>query len=35
MKTKLAIDKLNRNGFEIYAISDSFEEISFINKNAL
>jgi FkbM family methyltransferase len=34
-KSKQAIKKLKDNGFEIFAISDSFEEISFINKNLL
>jgi len=35
LKTKQAIQKLNSYGYEIYAVSDSFEEISFINKNAI
>ncbi len=35
LKTKQAIQKLNDHGYEIYAVSDSFEEISFINKNAI
>jgi FkbM family methyltransferase len=34
-KTQKIIKKLNSNGYEIFAISDSFEEISFINKNIL
>jgi FkbM family methyltransferase len=34
-KSKEVIKKMNRRGYEIFAISDSFEEISFINKNAL
>jgi len=33
--TKQAIKMLKDNGYEIFAISDSFEEISFIKKNAL
>ncbi len=32
-KTKNAIQVLKQNGFEIFAISDSFEEVSFINTN--
>lgn len=32
MRTKQAIRKLNKHGFEIFAVSDSLEEISFINK---
>lgn len=35
LKTKQTIKKLNTYGYEIYAVSDSFEEISFINKNVL
>lgn len=35
LKTKQAIRKLNDYGYEIFAISDSLEEISFIKKNAL
>ncbi len=35
LKTKQAIQKLNSHGYEIFAVSDSFEEISFINKNAI
>ena len=33
-KTAQIIAKLKSNGYEIFGISDSFEEISFINKNA-
>lgn len=35
IKSKETIDKLKRYGYKIFAISDSFEEISFINKNAI
>jgi FkbM family methyltransferase len=35
LKSKQEIEKLKLNGYEIFAVSDSFEEISFINKNAL
>ena len=35
LKTKECISKLSKNGFEIFAISDSFEEISFMNKSVL
>lgn len=31
IKSQQAIEKLRRHGYEIFAISDSFEEISFIN----
>ena len=31
LKSKQIIDKLNFNGFQIFAVSDTFEEISFIN----
>jgi len=34
-KTKEAIKKLNSNGYEIFAISNTFREISFIEKKAL
>lgn len=34
-KSKEIVKKMDRNGYKIFAISDSFEEISFINKNAL
>ncbi len=34
-KTQQAVDKLKQNGFEIFAIFNSFEEISFINKNVI
>ena len=32
LKTKHTIDKLKMNGYEIFAISDSLEEISFIKR---
>ncbi len=35
LMTMSAIEKLNKNGFEIFAVSDTFEEVSFINKNVL
>lgn len=35
LKTQKAVDKLKQNGFEIFGISDSFEEISFVNKNVV
>ncbi len=35
LKSKEAVKMLKLHGYEIFAISDSFEEISFINKNAL
>jgi FkbM family methyltransferase len=31
-KTKIAIELLRESGFEIFAVSDSLEEVSFINK---
>jgi hypothetical protein len=34
-KTKYAIKKLKEYGYEIFAISDSFEEVSFIRKDLL
>lgn len=34
-KTEQAVKKLNNGGFKIFANSDSFEEISFINENVL
>ncbi|WP_276504584.1 FkbM family methyltransferase [Terrimonas pollutisoli] len=34
LKTKQAIEKLKSKGYEIFAVSDSMEEISFINKKA-
>ena len=34
-KTIKAINSLNENGYEIFAISDSYEEISFIRTAAL
>jgi FkbM family methyltransferase len=30
-----AIKNLNKSGFEVFAVADSFEEVSFINKNIL
>tara|TARA_R110001632_G_scaffold101693_1_gene209579 strand:- start:6372 stop:7064 length:693 start_codon:yes stop_codon:yes gene_type:complete len=33
-KTIKALDLLKRNGFLLYAISDSYEELSFVNKEA-
>lgn len=33
--TKRSVHQLSQNRFEIFAVSDSFEEISFININAL
>ena len=35
LRTKQAIQELKRHGYEIYATSDSYEEISFIKKNAI
>ncbi|MBS1777028.1 MAG: FkbM family methyltransferase [Bacteroidetes bacterium] len=35
LKTKATIEKLRDSGYEIFAISNSLEEISFIKKNAL
>ncbi|SMO80130.1 methyltransferase, FkbM family [Saccharicrinis carchari] len=35
LRTKQAIQKLNSHGYAIFAVSDSFEEISFIRKNAI
>jgi FkbM family methyltransferase len=35
LKSKRVIEQLKNNGYEIFAVSDSFEEISFINKKAL
>jgi FkbM family methyltransferase len=35
LKSKQAIEKLNRNGYEIFAVSDTFEEVSLIYKNVL
>jgi len=35
LQTQKVIEKLISNGFEIFGISDSFEEISFIKKNIL
>ena len=35
MKTKQIIGKMKNNDYEIFAVSDSFEEVSFVNKNAL
>jgi len=33
LKSQQIISKLNKNGYEIFGISDTYEEISFINKN--
>ncbi|HBG87135.1 MAG TPA: FkbM family methyltransferase, partial [Marinilabiliaceae bacterium] len=33
-KTRQAIDKLKKNGYKIFGISDSLEEISFIKLNS-
>ena len=30
-----AVKRLKANGYEIFAVSDTFEEVSFIRKNAL
>lgn len=35
LKSIQSVELLKHNGYEIFAVSDSFEEISFINKNAL
>lgn len=35
LRTISSIKKLETNGYKIFAVSDSFEEISFINKNAV
>lgn len=35
LKTQQTIKLLKSNGYEIFAISDSFEEISFIKKNSI
>ncbi len=35
LRTKKAIEKLKGHGYGIYGVSDTFEEISFIHKNAL
>ena len=34
-KSKAFVEKMKANGFEIFAVSDSFEEVSFIRKSAL
>lgn len=34
-KSKEVINKMNRSGYKIFAISDSFEEISFIKSNTI
>lgn len=34
-KTIQAINKLNKKGYEIFAISNSYEEISFVNLNSI
>ncbi|NLA24944.1 MAG: FkbM family methyltransferase, partial [Bacteroidales bacterium] len=35
LKSKQVIEKLRRSGYEIFAVSDSFEEVSFVNKMLL
>ncbi len=35
LKSKQVIEELRRSGYEIFAVSDSFEEVSFINKTLL
>jgi hypothetical protein len=35
LRSQQSIEKLRNNGYEIFAVSDSFEEISLINKSAL
>ena len=35
LKTMDAVKKLRDHGYEIFGISDSFEEVSFINKKVL
>ncbi|MCD4773118.1 MAG: FkbM family methyltransferase [Bacteroidales bacterium] len=35
MKTRKAVKMLQENGYEIFAVSDSYDEVSFIRKNAL
>ncbi len=35
LKTKQAIQQLKKHGYELFAISDSMEELSFIKKDAL
>jgi FkbM family methyltransferase len=35
LKTIEAINKLKKKGFELFAVSDTYEEISFIHKNCL
>lgn len=34
-KTGQTIEKLRQNGFLLFAVSDSYEELSFINKNSI
>jgi FkbM family methyltransferase len=34
-KSRQAIEKLNKNGYEIFAISETFEEVSFIRKDSV
>ena len=34
MRTKQIIGKMKNNGYKIFAVSESFEEVSLINKNA-
>jgi len=35
LKTKNAVNKLKSHGFEIFAVSPTYEEVSFINKNTI
>lgn len=35
LKTQDVVKKLNRHGFEIFAVSDTYQEVSFINKRLL
>lgn len=35
LKTRNSVDKLNKKGYGIFAIADSFEEISLVKRNAL
>ena len=35
IKTRKAVKILKENGYEIFAVSDSYDEVSFIRKNAL
>ena len=34
-KSKEFIKRMNENGYKIFAVSDSYEEVSFIKENAL